>query len=232
MKLNILAIALLIGATMHVQGEDNAELPNVLIIGDSISIGYTKPLKAMLGGKAVVSHNAGNAAHSEHGLAKLESWLGKITWDVIHFNHGLHDLKYVDKNRKNSKTKDNAHIQVPLDKYAENMEAIVIRLKKTGAKLIFATTTPYPEGVSPLCVPEDAAKYNAVALEIIKEHGVIVNDLYAFVLPQLKTLQRPMNVHFTPEGSTALAKEVEKHVLKALGQQSPAGDSLKAAPEE
>ena len=218
MKLNVLAVALLIGTTMYAKGVDKSELPNVLIIGDSISIGYMKHLKAMLKGKANVMHNPGNAAHSGTGRAKLESWLGTTKWDVIHFNHGLHDLKYVADKGGSSKTKKNTHIQVPLDKYRENMEAIVIRLNKTGAKLIFATTTPYPAGVKPLRIPADVVKYNTVALEVMKEHGVIVNDLCAFVLPQLKKLQRPKNVHFTSAGSKILAKEVEKYILKALGQ--------------
>ena len=170
-----------------------------------------KPLKEILKGKANVSHNPGNAAHSKNGLTKLEGWLGKTKWDVIHFNHGLHDLKYIGK-------KENAHIQVPLDKYEKNMRAIVLRLKKTGAKLIFATTTPVPAGAGSRRT-DDVPKYNAVALKIMKKHEIIVNDLHAFVLPQLKTLQRPENVHFTPDGSKALAKEVAKYVLKALGQQ-------------
>jgi len=218
MKLQVLVVALFLGMMTHAQGADEAALPNVLIIGDSISIGYTKPLKTILAGKANVLHNAGNAAHSENGLAKLESWLGKTKWDVIHFNHGLHDLKFVDKNRKNSNTKENAHKQIPLDEYKKNMEAIVARLKKTDAKLIFATTTPYPTGVKPLRIPEDAAKYNEVALAIMKKEGVAVNDLYTFALPQLKKIQIPKNVHFTKEGSKVLAEEVAKHVLKAMGQ--------------
>ena len=220
MKQTLLAIVLLGGATMLAQGEDKQALPNVLIIGDSISIGYTKPLKKMLKGKANVFHNPGNAAHSGNGLAKLESWLGKTRWDVIHFNYGLHDLKYVNKNGKNSNTKENAYLQVPLDKYKENMEVIVVWLKNTGAKVIFATTTPYPKGVKPLRIPEDAAKYNAVALEIMKKHGVIVNDLYSFVLPQRETIQIPKNVHYTSKGYKMLAKEVERYLLKALDQQT------------
>lgn len=219
MKLQVLAMTLLIGGTLHAKDTGNSELPNVLIIGDSISIGYTKPLKEMLKGKVNVFHNAGNAQHSRNGLTKLHRWLGKTKWDVIHFNHGLHDLKYVDKNGKNSKTKENAHTQIPLGEYRKNMEAIVIQLKKTGAKLIFATTTPYPEGVGPLRIPEDAEKYNSVALEIMKEHGVIVNDVYTFVLPQLKRLQKPKNVHFTEDGSKALAQEVARYISKAIGQQ-------------
>jgi len=204
---------------MNAKGKNDDVLPNVLIIGDSISIGYTNPLKEILRGKANVFHNPGNAAHSENGLAKLDSWLGTTKWDVIHFNHGLHDLKYVDSNGKNSNTKDNADIQVPLEEYRQNMEAIVIRLKKTGAKLIFATTTPFPEGVKPLRIPEDAQKYNSAALDIMKKHDIPVNDLHEFVLPKLKELQEPKNVHFTSKGSTAMAEEVARYILEAIGQQ-------------
>ena len=219
MKLKRLAACLLTGMTIQAQSAEQPDLPKVLIIGDSISIGYTKPLAKILNGKAKVVHNKGNAQHSRNGLAKLDSWLGKTKWDVIHFNHGLHDLKYIDANGKNSPTKENSHMQIPLDEYAKNMEAIVTRLKKTGAKLIFATTTPYPEGVNPLRVPADAQKYNAAALEIMKKHGVPVNDLYTVVLPQLKTLQKPKNVHFTAAGSKALAEKVAKYILKTIDQQ-------------
>lgn len=218
MKLKALFTAFLVCGTIHAQDTSNRELPNVLIIGDSISIGYTKPLTKILKDKVVVVHNPGNAGPSSKGLANIDRWLGKTEWDVIHFNHGLHDLKYVDKNGKNSNTKKNAHVQVPLKDYRNNMESIVIRLKKTGAKLIFATTTPYPDGVKPLRIPEDVQKYNSAALEVMKKHGVPINDLHDFVLPKLKTLQKPRNVHFTPKGSTAMAKEVARYILEAIGQ--------------
>ena len=151
----VLAGCLLAGMAINAHGADKPDLPKVLIIGDSISIGYTRPLATILKGKAEVVHNPGNAQHSGNGIAKLDSWLGETQWDVIHFNHGLHDLKYVDDKGRNSNTKENAHIQVPLDAYRKNMEAIVVRPKKTGATLIFATTTPFPEGVNPLRIPED-----------------------------------------------------------------------------
>jgi len=194
-------------------------LPNVLIIGDSISIGYMKPLEELLKGKANVVHNPGNAAHSGNGLAKLDEWLGDTKWDVIHFNHGLHDLKYLDAEGKSARTKEGAHIQIPLDKYKENLEAIVQRLKKTGAKLIFATTTPYPDKVEgPLREKGDAERYNTAALEIMKRNEVAINDLYTFALPRLTELQMPNNVHFTESGSKVLAEEVAKHIEAALSK--------------
>lgn len=197
--------------------EKEKAMPDVLIIGDSISIGYTKPLIEVLEGKATVVHNPGNAQHSGFGLANLDAWLGDTDWDVIHFNHGLHDLKYVDENGKNVHEREKGHIQIPLDEYEKNMEAIVARLEKTGARLIFTTTTPFPDKPGgPLRDAFQAVKYNEVALKIMKEHGVIVNDLYSFALPRLPELQQPKNVHFTAEGSKALAGEVARYILEAL----------------
>ena len=46
--------------------------------------------------------------------------------------------------------------------------------------------------------------------------GIATNDLYAFALPKLEKIQRPANVHFTPEGSKVLAKQVAAAILKAL----------------
>ncbi len=218
MKPYLLPLVLLALVVTAVQAEDVPPLPKVLIIGDSISIGYTPPLTEMLRGKAEIIHNPGNAAHSAHGLENLDAWLGDTQWDVIHFNHGLHDLKYVDDTGKNVSAKEKGHKQIPLEQYAKNLEGIVLRLKETSAKLIFATTTPFPVNLTnPVREKADVAAYNDAALEVMKKYDVAVNDLCAFAEPRLTELQIPMNVHFMDIGSEALAREVAKHVLRALG---------------
>jgi acyl-CoA thioesterase-1 len=224
MRLNLLILVLLVATLAHAEDAGKPALPKVLIIGDSISIGYTPPVTALLKGRATVAHNPGNAAHSANGLAKLDAWLGDTQWDVIHFNHGLHDLKWVDEKGKNTTDRATGHIQIPVAEYEANLEAIVTRLEKTGAILIFATTTPYPDDVgAPLREPGMAAVYNEAALRVMARHTVIVNDLYAFVLPQLAALQLPKNVHFKPAGSQAMAAEVARHILAALKpQEAPA----------
>ncbi len=229
MNARVLAIAagcaILAGFASCAHADAEQALPNVLIIGDSISIGYTEPLQKILKGKAVVVHNPGNAGPSTRGLANLDAWLGDTRWDVVHFNHGLHDLKYVDDKGENATSKETGHMQVPVAQYAKNMEAIVLGLKKTGAKLIFATTTPVPDNpAGPIREPEQVRIYNAAALKIMKKHGVMVNDLCAFALPRLKELQKPNNVHFTDEGSKALAQQVARHILEALGQATDVAD--------
>ncbi|MBM4024679.1 MAG: SGNH/GDSL hydrolase family protein [Planctomycetes bacterium] len=206
----------LFGCTATDARVNRAGPPKVLIIGDSISIGYFEPTKLLLEGKAEVYHNPGNAAHTRHGLAQLDAWLGDTSWAVIHFNHGLHDLKYVDA-KGNLVATDQGTQLMSVDEYARNLEQIVQRLKKTHASLIFATTTPVPEGATGR-IPGDAERYNRAALPILKKHRVRVNDLYAFALPRLATIQRPRNVHFTEEGSRLLAQQVADSIRAALPQ--------------
>jgi acyl-CoA thioesterase-1 len=182
-------------------------LPRVLIIGDSISVGYTLPLRKLLADEANVLRIPANGGTSGNGVFNAESWLGKQKWDVIHFNFGLHDLKRLSDGEP----------QVPLALYERYLRLFVTRLKSTGAKLIWATTTPVPEGdVAPPRKPEDVEAYNAAALRVMKEHGVAIDDLYAFALPRLKEIQHPVNVHFTSAGSDALARQVAASIRKAL----------------
>jgi acyl-CoA thioesterase-1 len=187
--------------------EDTPGLPRVLLIGDSISIGYTPGVRQHLQSFANLHRIPENAADTNKGVEKIEEWLGKGKWDLIHFNFGLHDLKV---------TPEGGH-QVPLERYKSNLESLVRRLKQTGAKLIFATTTPVPEGkLSPPRRPGDAPIYNAAAAEVMQAAGVEINDLYAFALPKLDAIQRPANVHFTDEGSEALARRVAQVIRRAM----------------
>lgn len=196
--------------------KDNPMLPRVLLIGDSISIGYTIPVRKRLAGKANVHRPLTNCAHTRKGLEQLDEWLGSKEWDVIHFNWGLHDLKYVDeKGRRVSPSKGTQ--QIPIEQYEKNLEKLVTRLKKTGAKLIWAATTPVPEGAGGR-IKRDAARYNAVAEKIMEKHGVMIDDLYACVKPHLEEAQRPANVHFNNHGNKLLADQVTEHILRALGE--------------
>src|SRR5262245_39232334 len=76
--------------------KDDAKLPRVLLIGDSISIGYTLPTRKLLEGKANIHRILTNGGPTTNGLKNLNSWLGSEKWAVIHFNWGLHDLKMDD----------------------------------------------------------------------------------------------------------------------------------------
>ena len=197
--------------------EDDPELPRVLLIGDSISIGYTLPVRELLRDRANVHRPPTNCASTKHGLEGIDEWLGKGKWDVIHFNWGLHDLKYMGPNGKNlADPKDPTSApQVPLEKYTENLAMLVKRLQKTGAKLIWRNTTPVPEGAKGRVVG-DSAKYNAAAAKIMSVHGIPTDDLYSFSEKRWDTIGRKANVHFTQAGSEALAHQVARTILALL----------------
>lgn len=194
--------------------EDEAGLPRVLVIGDSISIGYQAPLREALKGKANVHRPMTNCGPTTRGVEQIEDWLGNGRWDVIHFNFGLHDVRHFDDQGKGTDA-DKGHRQVSEADYEKNLDQLVMRMKKTGAKLIFATTTPVPAG-SAGRVPGDEVRYNDIARRVMQKHGVAIDDLYAFVHPRMNEMQRPMNVHFHDQGSKMLADQVAASILKAL----------------
>jgi acyl-CoA thioesterase-1 len=190
-------------------------LPRALVIGDSISIGYTLPLREALQGKANVHRPAVNCGPSSRGVESIDQWLGDGKWDVIHFNFGLHDVRYFDDQAKATDA-GKGHRQVSDSDYEKNLELLVARMKKTGAKLIFATTTPVPPGSAGRIQGEEK-KYNEIALRVMQKNGVTIDDLYSYCQPQLAEIQLPNNnVHFKPEGYKQLADQVAASILKSL----------------
>jgi acyl-CoA thioesterase-1 len=201
----------------------NQDLPNVLIIGDSISIGYTPFVREILKYRANVyrpmldDEKPENCSGTTKGVENIDRWIGDTKWEVIHFNFGLHDIKHVDPATGENSTNPKHPQQAPLKQYKQNLEIMVEKLKATGAKLIFATTTPYPDVVEgPLRKPGMPQKYNREAVKIMNKNNVIINDLYAFMLPRMHELQLPNNVHFTETGSFELAKKVTERIIEAI----------------
>ena len=190
---------------------EDPNLPRVLLIGDSISIGYTDATRALLQGKANVLRIPTNGGPTSRGLEFLSQWLGNGKWDVIHFNWGLHDLKRL----KDGKMDISAEWQVSAEQYEKNLDTLVQQLKATGARLIWASTTPVPEGANGR-ITGDEVKANAIAEGIMKKYGVPIDDLYARVLPVLSQKQNPRDVHFTKEGSAFLAEAVAANITQAL----------------
>lgn len=189
-------------ATAHYEGTPG--LPNVLLIGDSISIGYTMPVRDALDGKANVYRPLENAMDTFRGLEKLEEWLGERDWAVIHFNWGLHDLKYMQGRQLSFEGEQNT----PIETYEANLRTLVASLKQTGAKLIWATSTPVPEGAEGRR-SEDVLRYNATARSVMEELGMPINYLNAAVMPRHEAIMlRPGNVHYSEEGSEFLARQV------------------------
>ncbi|HCD00281.1 MAG TPA: hypothetical protein DER64_07100, partial [Planctomycetaceae bacterium] len=172
---------------------------------------------AALKGQANVHRPSTNCGPTTRGISQLDKWLGSGTWDVIHFNWGLHDLKYLGTDGKSlaDPKSPGSRQQVPIQQYEKNLRQLVVRLKKTGATLIWRSTTPVPPGAKGRVVG-DAVKYNAVATRVMKDNGIATDDMYTFAKARLKEIQRPANVHFTRDGSRALAGHAAGIIRKTI----------------
>jgi lysophospholipase L1-like esterase len=181
--------------------KDDPALPRVLLIGDSISRGYTLAVRKQLAGKANVHRAPTNCGSSVNGVEKLDIWLGQGNWDVIHFNFGIHDVQK----------------SIPMETYLKNLEVIVGRLKATGAKVVFATTTPIQSDSTKKQDPATAVvERNQAAIEIMKKNQVPVDDLFTAITPKLAEYQNVKDVHFKEEGYDFMGKAVSDSIIPLL----------------
>lgn len=181
---------------------DDPALPRVLLIGDSVSRGYTQAVRKALAGEANVHRAPANCGPTASGIKNIDAWLtsspGDGKWDVIHFNFGIHDRN------------------TPVSDYVSRLAQLVERMKKTGATLVWATTTPIPDDPEKKQTAASIVDRNAAAAEVMRAHGVAVDDLYTFIEPHLGEVQPPKDVHFTAKGYDMLGGQVAAVILETL----------------
>ena len=202
------------------EASDDA-LPSVLMIGDSISQGYTWPVRDLMAGQFNVDRPRANCGDTRAGLEKLDEWLGDESWDLIHFNWGLHDICYRHPEAVTvygNRDKLNGIISVPIDEYRVNLEQLVERLLATGSRLIWANTTFVPADEAGRYQGDDV-KYNAVASEIMLRNNIPINDLHALTVtfgPEM--FSGPGDVHYSDEGMQIIVKQVAECIQENLSQ--------------
>ena len=171
-------------------GEIMAEettLPRVLILGDQVYQQPATELRKELKGKAEVNFpgiKPGEVWNSTTALELLDRQLGDGRWDLIHFNCGLGDLihrvpgvkafRVMPRHAGGIRTTD--HRQ-----YEKNLHALVTRLKTTGAKLVWASTTPIRHSSTNVFAKGTEIEYNAIAAKVMAGRGIPTNDMYVFV---------------------------------------------------
>lgn len=206
---------LFLGILVASAAAQDKPLPRVVLIGDSIRMGYAPLVSKLLDGKAIVISPKPNGEDSGNVLKNLDEWVVQEKPDVVHINAGLHDLKLTDKG-----------YQVPLVQYEKNLQAILERIqKRTNAKIIFATTTPILDNLHAQRkagfdrFEADVQKYNSAAVPIMKQAGVPINDLHKLVEDGgTKKLMLGDGTHYTQEGYELLAAAVTDNILRSLAQ--------------
>ena len=209
------------------------ELPNVLILGDSISIGYTPYVKAKLEGVANVSRPACNCGPSQFYLANMKDWVGTNHWDVIHVNFGIWDNHYLKgpsdgmglywgrevTNSLPALAKGTAirdlgfRIRTPASEYVRNLRTILGFLKTHADKVVFGLTTPLQgwQGDDRL---GRIRVYNELAEDVCSELGVGVADLYSVAERNLD--KQTDGCHFNGEGYALLADAVVRAIRRQV----------------
>lgn len=186
----------------------------VVLIGDSIRMGYQDTVTRELAGRAEIIKHDENGGNSDRVLARLDEWVIPHAPDIIHLNCGLHDIR---------KDFGSDAAAVALDRYADNLRTIFARLAAaTEAQIIWANTTPVNEvwhhenkGFDRLSADVDA--YNAAARTIVDDLGIAVDDLFAAVTEAGRdNLLVADGVHFSPEGCALLGKAVADCIAQYL----------------
>jgi dienelactone hydrolase/lysophospholipase L1-like esterase len=191
------------------------ELPKVVLVGDSIRLGYASGVAKRLSGKAIVISPPENGGDSANVLSHLDEWVLRQKPDIVHLNCGLHDLK---------RSKADRHHQVELEEYAENLRRIVAGFRAgSDAVLVFSNTTPILDerhakrGADFDRTEADVRRYNAKATAIMAELGVPVDDLHWVVEEAGSATMLGLDgTHYTPAGSDRLAEAVADCVLRHL----------------
>jgi lysophospholipase L1-like esterase len=181
---------------------DDPALPRVLLIGDSVSRGYTKAVRRVLAGKANVHRAPANCGPTATGIKRIDAWLTSAgsdeAWDVIHFNFGIHDRN------------------TPITDYTARLEQLIKRMQATGAALVWASTTPIPDDPKTGQTAASIVDRNAAAAKLMADRGVAIDDLFGFITPHLAEVQPPNDVHFTGKGYDLLGRQVAESILTAL----------------
>lgn len=205
--------SLFVAGAVHAQTR-SPELPKVVLIGDSIRLGYTAPVAKRLEKIAQVISPEPNGGDSANVLAHLDEWALRGRPVLVHLNCGLHDLK------RDKKTKQ---FQVSLEQYQANLREIITRVRASGAALVFANTTPIDDerhakrGAEFDRTEAEVRRYNAAAERVMRDAKVPVHDLHWLVERRgAQKLQLPDGTHYTPEGYEVLGEAVADSITRQL----------------
>lgn len=194
------------------------KMQKVVLIGDSIRMGYQNTVSNELKDVATVVFPTNNCRHSQNIIENHLQWIITEKPDIVHINAGLHEVY----------SGTNGVKQIEIDAYAANLSKIFDTLKKNNIVILWATTTPViderylkAKGYQAR-KNEDVVAYNKVATEQAGKYSLPIDDLYAFICnqPDKEELYSPDGVHHNTKGCHALGKKVAAFIREHLKPQA------------
>lgn len=194
-------------------------MKKVILLGDSIRMGYDDYVKEYLEGEVEVVYNEwDNGRFAAYTLWQANQLLRENPDAcLVHWNNGYWDM----------------HAEFPMpeelfpvEEYQHLLRRIIRLCRHCGCKVVFATTTPVPEkGVSSdntgtgamiAYDNEQVKRYNQAALEVMADEGVPVNDLYGLCMQHENLYKCEDNLHLTEEGYRACAMQIANVIREQL----------------
>lgn len=190
-------------------------MKKIVLLGDSIRMGYDKYVKEALDGVAEVFYPSDNCCFSQHILRYAHEWKEKGGWpddvDLVHWNAGLWDAAEICGD-------------APISSYSYYKEAIEridrrMRLLFPKAKIVFATSTPVIERENCVFTRHNSIieEFNRVALEALSCTDTVINDLYSLAASFPGKYHSDWVHFYTPEGTEALGGRVLSVICSELG---------------
>ena len=209
-------------------------MKNLLLLGDSIRMGYDSIVREKLEGRMNVYFAEENGRFAQFTLRTLSDWKKNLAWPeihVVHWNNGLWDALHMDADPDDGDADggtifpENVPSDVHFDKdpltppemYRYMLGRVLTRIRQLfpGAEVVFATTTPIIEEQSSWGYRSNAEidRYNRIAAEVLVPLGVRMNDLGAFAAAECRNFHRDW-VHYNDEGNALLAGEIVRFLEK------------------
>ena len=186
-------------------------MKKVLLVGDSIRMSYNAAVTELLRGKADVWGPDDNCRFAKYTLWEINNWMGmggKGKPDIIHWNNGIWDTFRIS---------GDVEPFTGIDEYVRDMLAVLNEMKRSGAEIIFATTTPVREQLTATNT-ERIKEYNRAMLEALSTEQVVINDLFSVIARDTDGYIGEDFLHLNEKGVDAAARAVAAAIENQLGQ--------------
>lgn len=188
-------------------------MKKVMLLGDSIRMGYQNEVAKNLGAGYELWKPEENGRFARYTLNSLRYYLEECPHpDIIHWNNGLWDTAVIYP-------EDGCFTLI--DEYIRDMKMILRELKKTGAEIIFATTTPVnalkAKNPKSKHYNENIIDYNNRIEEVMKKENILINHLHSLIYPKIDEYICEDYIHMTEAGNIACGKAVAdsiKHIAE------------------
>ena len=177
-------------------------LPNVLLLGDSISRNYfpqvTKDLEGVANVYLMASSTSVGDPRLSREIAEFAA-MERVRFSVVHFNNGMHGWGYTEDKYKAA--------------FPQFLKAVHVLVDKRGSLIWANTTHVRPEATNGATNPRIDER-NAIALALVKSAGIPIDDQHTLMLQHGDLFED--SIHFNPAGARIQGDQAASAIRSAL----------------